>query len=88
MRAASKLIIASVAVASAIALGGCSSATYEDASGNAVTRFDDGGWKANTMNIVTDKKTGVQYLIVEGFDNDIAVCPLYNSDGTLCTERG
>lgn len=72
--------------ACATAFSGCSSATYEDDEGNVQTRFDDGGWRANTMNVVTDRETGVQYLIVEGYSNDLAVCPLYNPDGTLCTE--
>lgn len=65
---------------------GCSSATYEDSEGNVQTRFEDDGWRANTMNVITDRKTGVKYLIVEGYSDNIAVCPLYNPDGTLCTE--
>lgn len=82
-----RLALAVAALAAcAVTFGGCSSATYEDDEGNVQTRFDDGGWRANTMNVVTDRETGVQYLIVEGYSDDIAVCPLYNPDGTLCTE--
>lgn len=77
--------IAALIVACVIACSGCN-ATYEDGDGNARDRFDDGGWRFNTMNVITDERTGVQYLIVEGFDNEMAVCPLYNADGTLCTE--
>lgn len=79
-------VLAAAAFILLVACGGCSSATYVDESGNAQDRFDDGGWRFNTMNVITDERTGVQYLIVEGFDNEMAVCPLYNADGTLCTE--
>lgn len=80
-----------IAIALAIAgcvlasLAGCS-ATYDNGSGELLERFDNGGRRFRTMNVITDKKTGVEYLIVEGFSNEIAVCPLYNPDGTPCTE--
>ena len=82
-----RLALAVAALAAcAAACSGCSSATYEDENGEVLARFDDGGWRAHTMNVVTDRQTGVQYMIVEGYSDDIAVCPLYNPDGTLCTE--
>lgn len=81
-----------VAIAIAVAwcalasLAGCSNATYENESGEVSERFDDGGWRLSTANIITDKSTGVEYLVVECTGGDISVCPLYNPDGTLCTE--
>lgn len=80
-------IVIALAVAGCVlaSLAGCS-ATYDNGSGELSDRFDNGGWRFRTMNVITDKSTGVQYLIVEGFGSEIAVCPLYNPEGTLCTE--
>lgn len=85
-RKALAVLVLILLAACVIACSGCGGATYVDEDGNAQDRFDDGGWRFNTMNVITDERTGVQYLIVEGFDNEMAVCPLYNADGTLCTE--
>lgn len=81
---------ATVMLAASAALSGCdmSSEKVTDENGVSVDRFDrEGGWKFRQMNVITDEKTGVQYLIVESFENDVAVCPLLNADGTPCTEE-
>jgi hypothetical protein len=36
---------------------------------------------------VTDKKTGVYYVVVENHYGGIGVCPRYNADGTLYTGK-
>lgn len=63
---------------------GCSAQTV-DADGSKINRFDDGGWRVNSMNVIVDRETGVEYLIVEGFDNEMAICPLYEADGSMST---
>lgn len=78
-----------IAIALAVAgcvlasLAGCS-ATYDNGSGEVSERFEGGEALFRTKGVITDKKTGVEYLIVED-GRWIAVCPLYNPDGTLCT---
>lgn len=72
------------ALALALAVSGCSAKTT-DSEGNQVERFDDNGWRFNSMNIVVDRETGVEYLIVEGMNNEMAICPLFEADGTLST---
>lgn len=76
------LAIAGCALAS---LAGCSNATYENGSGELSERFEGGEALFRNKGVITDKKTGVEYLIVED-GHRMAVCPLYNPDGTLCTE--
>ncbi len=83
--------IAAVMVAVAVVAGftGCtvSSEMVRDDDGVVVDRFDrDGGWRFRQMNVITDRLTGVQYLIVESFDNDVAVCPLLEPDGSPCLD--
>lgn len=80
------LIALALAAVLILSTSGCGSATYTDKDGEVSERFDGGSWRWKYMNIVVDNSTGVQYLIAEGVDGDIAVCPLYNADGTLCTE--
>ena len=77
------LLLAAVLI---LSTSGCSSATYTDEDGEVSNRFEGGAWRLKYMNVVVDNSTGVQYLIVEGSDGALAVCPLYNADGTLCTE--
>lgn len=78
------VVILALAAACILLVSGCSAQTV-DTDGNYTNRFDDGGWRFNSMNVIVDRETGVEYLIVEGFDNEMAVCPLYEADGTLCT---
>ena len=83
--------VAAVMVAVAVVAGftGCtvSSEMVRDDDGVVVDRFDrDGGWRFRQMNVITDRLTGVQYLIVESFDNDVAVCPLLEPDGSPCLD--
>ena len=75
------------AVCAMLALTGCSAKTV-DVDGNKMDRFDDGGWRLNSMNVIVDRETGVEYLILETFNNEIAICPLYEADGTMSTKEG
>ena len=72
------------ALALALAVSGCSANTT-DSEGNQVERFEDNSCRFNIMNIVVDRETGVEYLIVEGMNNEMAICPLFEADGTLST---
>lgn len=47
-----------------------------------------------TVHVIIDGRTGVQYMVVsasdgygQGANTNIAVTPLLNADGTLCTGR-
>lgn len=84
MKRLAMILIAAACVI--LALPGCSAQTV-DADGNKTDRFDDGGWRLNSMNVIVDRETGVEYLIVEGFDNEMAICPLYEADGTMSTKE-
>ncbi len=47
-------------------------------------------WKKQTdigIIVYTDKETGVQYLIYNDTSNGTGMCPRYNSDGSLMTEK-
>ena len=79
-------IVLIAAVCAMLALPGCSAQTV-DANDNKIDRFDDGGWCFNSMNVIVDRETGVEYLIVEGLDNEMAICPLYEADGTMSTKE-
>lgn len=79
-------IVLIAAVCAMLALTGCSAQTV-DADGNKMVRFDDGGWRLNSMNVIVDRETSVEYLIVEGFDNEMAICPLYEADGTMSVKE-
>lgn len=82
---------AAVALAAAAALSGCDTSSGEvtDESGATGDRFvREGRWRLiRQTDVITDERTGVQYLIVESFENDVTVCPLLNADGTPCTEE-
>lgn len=80
------LVALAIVAVVVLSTSGCGRATYTDEDGSVSTRFNGGSWRWKYMNVVVDNATGVQYLIVEGEDGDIAVCPLYNADGTPCTE--
>lgn len=80
------LIALALAAVLILSTSGCSSATYRNESGEVSDRFEGGTLRWKYMNVVVDNATGVEYLIVENTDGSIAVCPLYNADGTLCVE--
>lgn len=72
------------AFALALAVSGCSAKTT-DSEGNQVERFENNSLWVNNMNIVVDRETCVEYLIVEGKNYQMAICPLFEADGTLST---
>lgn len=52
------------------------------ASGRFSTAQEEPGYMTS---LIVDDQTGVQYLVVTS-DSGIAVCPLYNYDGTVAIE--
>lgn len=79
-----KLAIAAICAAIALALTGCGNTTVEKPSEQPTTRIVSTG--GIVCKILTDTKTGVQYLYVCDSSYGGAITPLLNADGTPYVE--
>ena len=67
---------------------GCSSQESEESKNGKFIVYKDSGNTFLNNNFIeaVDKETGVHYLVIDG-GYGIAVCPMYNTDGTIKTEE-